>query len=146
VAKVLAAVRPVFQQSHQARAEEELLGPADRRKDRFRQVSAVLVEAEEQIDAQMDFPAEHWRQASNTNHSERLNRGINRRTGAVGIFPTEKSRTQLISAVLCEENDEWMVSRKYMSRHCLERIYRQSTADIEAGIIHAVVLPTSTER
>ena len=67
----------------------------------------------------MDFPTEHWKQISSTNPLERLNKEINRRTRVVGIFPDEKSLIRLIGAVLAEQNDEWAVSRRYMSRHSL---------------------------
>ena len=138
---VLAAVRLVFQQPDKARATEELRALADRLADRLPRVSAALLEAEEEILAHMEFPPEHWRQISSTNPLERLNKEINRRTRVVGIFPTEKSLIRLIGAVLCEQNDEWMVARKYMSRHSLARIYQQATPEIEGEVTHAVAIP-----
>jgi putative transposase len=138
---VLAAVRLVFQQPDKARAIEELRALADRLADRLPRVSGALLEAEEEILAHMDFPPEHWRQISSTNPLERLNKEINRRTRVVGIFPNEKSLIRLIGAVLCEQNEEWMVARRYMSRHSLARIYQQSTAKIEGEVTHAVAIP-----
>jgi len=138
---VLAAVRLVFQQPDKARASEELRALADRLADRLPRVSVALLEAEEEILAHMEFPPEHWRQVSSTNPLERLNKEINRRTRVVGIFPTEKSLIRLIGAVLCEQNDEWMVARKYMSRHSLARIYNQASTEIEGEVTHAVAIP-----
>ena len=37
----------------------------------------------------------------------------------VGIFPNEASITRLIGAILLEQNDEWAVSRRYMSLETL---------------------------
>jgi putative transposase len=138
---VLAAVRLSFQQPDKARAQEELRALADRLRDRLSRVSALLLEAEEEILAHMEFPTEHWRQISSTNPLERLNKEINRRTRVVGIFPCEKSLIRLIGAVLSEQNDEWAVSRKYMSRHSLARIYHTSTPEIEGDALHAVAIP-----
>lgn len=138
---VLAAVRLIFQQPDKARAQEELRALADRLRDRLPRVSALLLEAEEEILAHMEFPTEHWKQISSTNPLERLNKEINRRTRVVGIFPDEKSLIRLIGAVLAEQNDEWAVSRKYMSRHSLARIYQSSAPEIEGDAVHAVAIP-----
>ena len=138
---VLAAVRLIFQQPDKARAQEELRALADRLRDRLPRVSTLLLEAEEEILAHMEFPSEHWKQISSTNPLERLNKEINRRTRVVGIFPDEKSLIRLIGAVLAEQNDEWAVSRKYMSRHSLARIYQSSTPEIEGDAVHAVAIP-----
>lgn len=138
---VLAAVRLIFQQPDKARAQEELRALCDRLQDRLPRVSAALCEAEEEILAHMEFPAEHWKQISSTNPLERLNKEINRRTRVVGIFPDEKSLIRLIGAVLAEQNDEWAVCRKYMSRHSLARIYQQATPEIEGEVTHPVAIP-----
>lgn len=138
---VLAAVRLIFQQPDKARAREELRALADRLSGRLPRVTAALLEAEEEILAHMEFPAEHWRQISSTNPLERLNKEINRRTRVVGIFPDEKSLIRLIGAVLAEQNDEWAVSRRYMSRHSLARIYQHVTPEVEGEVTHAVAIP-----
>jgi transposase-like protein len=142
---VLAAVRLIFQQPDKPRAKEELRALADRLNERLPRVAALLLEAEEEILAHMDFPSEHWKQISSTNPLERLNKEINRRTRVVGIFPDEKSLIRLIGAVLCEQNDEWAVSRRYMSRHSLARVYQQATPEIEGEVTHAVAFPSTRD-
>ena len=64
---VLAAVRLIFQQPDKSRAKEELRALADRLNERLPRVTTLLLEAEEEILAHMDFPTEHWKQISSTN-------------------------------------------------------------------------------
>ena len=138
---VLAAVRLVFQQPDKGRAQGELRALAENLEGKLPRVAALLLEAEEEILAHMDFPPEHWKQISSTNPLERLNKEINRRSRVVGLFPSDASLIRLIGAVLAEQNDEWAVSRRYMSRHVLARIYQGSTAEIEGDVTHAVAIP-----
>ena len=60
-------------------------------------------------------PREHRQKLHSTNPLERLNGEIKRRTNVVGIFPNEDAITRLVGAILLEQNDEWAVSRRYMT-------------------------------
>lgn len=50
-----------------------------------------------------------------TNPLERLNREIGRRTDVVGIFPDDASLIRLATSLVIEQNDEWLVGRRYLS-------------------------------
>lgn len=71
----------------------------------------------------MQFPVEHWRKIHSTNPLERLNREIARRVEVVGIFPNPQAALRLIGAVFQEQQDEWMVQRRYFSMKYMEKLY-----------------------
>jgi transposase-like protein len=68
------------------------------------------------------FPLEHHRKISTTNPIEHLNREIRRRTRSIGIFPSRESALRLITMILIEQSEEWMVERRYMTPESLELV------------------------
>jgi len=112
---VAAAIRTAFVQETEKEAHKEWRAVADRLRERFPRVSALMEEAEYDVLAYMTFPKSHWSQIRSTNPIERLNREVKRRTNVVQIFPNEDALVRLVGALLHEQNDEWAVSRRYMS-------------------------------
>ena len=108
-------VRQIFNQPDRESARAQLLRTATAVEKRFAQVATMLLEAEPDILAHMDFPAAHRRQIRSTNGLERLNRELARRFEVVGIFPDEASVIRLGGTILLEQNDEWLTSRRYFS-------------------------------
>ena len=112
---VAAAIRTAFAQETEKEAHAEWTAVADRLRKRFPRVSALMEEARNDVLAYMSFHKSHWSQIRSTNPLERLNREVKRRTNVASIFPNEASIVHLVGAILLEQNDEWAVTRRYMS-------------------------------
>ena len=116
---VAAAIRTAFTQETEKEAHAEWRAVADRLRERFPRASAVMDAAENDVLAYLSFPKSHWSQIHSTNPIERLNLEVKRRTNVVQIFPNEAAIVRLVGALLLEQNDEWAVSRRYMSLETL---------------------------
>jgi transposase-like protein len=117
---VAAAIRTAFTQETAEAAHEEWRAVADRLRERFRKLAELMDEAEDDVLAHMAFPKHHWRQLHSTNPLERLNGEIKGRTDVVAIFPNEDAIVRLVGALLLEQNDEWAVTRRYMTLETLD--------------------------
>jgi putative transposase len=116
---VAAAIRTAFTQETANEAGTEWDAVTERLRDRFPKLSAMMEDAKLDVLAYMAFPKDHWLQIHSTNPIERLNREIKRRSNVVSIFPNDAAIIRLVGAVTLEHNDEWAVSRRYMSLETL---------------------------
>jgi transposase-like protein len=122
---VAALLRPLFNADSAGQARELVGDALERLRTPLPKVAALLEEAEEDLLAFYSFPADHWPKLRSTNPLERVNREIGRRTDVVGIFPNDRSLIRLAASVVIEQNDEWLVGKRYLSNHSLEAVLDQ---------------------
>jgi len=72
----------------------------------------MLVDAEADLTSFADLPIARWVKVWSTNPLERVNAAIKRRTRVVGIFPNDAAALRLITAVLVDQYDEWLVAER----------------------------------
>src|SRR3954447_1700807 len=119
---IAAAIRSIFQAASFAEARERLVEVVAKLTSAAPKVAALLEAAEPDLLAFYELPREHWSRLRSTNPLERVNREIGRRTDVVGIFPNDAALIRLAGAMLIEQNDEWLVARRYLSQESLELV------------------------
>ena len=112
---VSAALREIFDATDAEVARERCGSVLERFRGTVPKVAELLEEAEEDLLAFYRFPQAHWPKLRSTNPLERVNREVGRRSDVVGIFPNDASAIRLAGALLIEQNDEWLVARRYLS-------------------------------
>jgi putative transposase len=112
---VSGAIRQIFVASSAAEARARLGQVVDQLRAHAPKVARLLADAEADLLAFYGFPAEHWPKLRSTNPLERVNREIGRRSDVVGIFPNDAALLRLAGMLLLEQNDEWLVGRRYLS-------------------------------
>lgn len=135
---VAAAVRSIFEQADAEEVRAQHTRVVEQMNERFPEAALLLEDARDDILAFTAFPRAHWRQIWSNNPLERLNREVRRRTDVVGIFPNRGAVTRLVGAILAEQNDEWLVGRRYMSIESLAKA-RMNVIDGENGQLEGEV-------
>jgi len=118
----VAMLKTIFAQDSAEAAHAQWRQVADALRERFQRLAELMDGAREDVLAYMTFPREHWAQIASTNPLERLNGEIKRRADVIGIFPNDRAVVRLVGALMLEQNDEWAVSRRYMSLESLAHL------------------------
>jgi putative transposase len=117
-----ALIRQLFTATDDDEARRRLGDAVTQLHARLPKIAALLEDAEDDVLAFYAFPAEHWPKLRSTNPLERFNREIGRRTDVVGIFPDDQSLIRLAGMLCIEQNDEWLVGRRYLSAESISLI------------------------
>ena len=119
---VAAMLKTIFVQETLEAARQQWDHIADTLRPKLPKIAEMMDNSREDVLAYMAFPREHWPQISSTNPLERLNKEVKRRAHVVGIFPNDPAVIRLVGALMLEQNDEWAVSRRYMSMESLKSL------------------------
>ncbi len=137
---VAAALREIFDAESLEHARSHLGEVLERFHSPLSKVAELLEAAEADLLAFYRFPQAHWSKLRSTNPLERLNKEIGRRSDVVGIIPNDASAIRLVGAMLIEQNDEWLVSRRYLSEESLALVLedqgeeeREEVAQLQAA-------------
>jgi putative transposase len=124
---IAAALREIFQAENAAAAKDRVTSVLERLAGVAPKVCELLEQAEEDLTGFYTFPREHWTKIRSTNPLERVNKEIGRRSDVVGIFPNDQAVIRLAGALLLEQNDEWLVQRRYLSAESMALILDAAT-------------------
>jgi transposase-like protein len=130
---IAAAIRSIFQATSLAEARARLVEVIGKLATTAPKVAGLLEAAEADLLAFYELPREHWSKLRSTNPLERVNREIGRRTDVVGIFPNDAALIRLAGAMLVEQNDEWLIARRYLSQESLELVLDDGPATQEVA-------------
>ena len=128
---VSVALREVFNAQDQPEAKRRVGEVLERLRSQVPRVCELLEAAEEDLLAFYAFPSAHWSKLRSTNPLERVNREIGRRSDVVGIFPNDASAIRLSGAILIEQNDEWVVCRRYLSEESMALVLAGPAEDAD---------------
>jgi transposase-like protein len=134
-ALVSAALREVFTADGYDQARERVTAVIDQLTPTAPKVAQLLADAEPNLLAFYRFAREHWTKLRSTNPLERVNRELGRRTDVVGIFPNDASLIRLAGMLLIEQNDEWLVGRRYLSQESLAALAIPETELSETTVL-----------
>ena len=114
-------VRSIFEQADRDATWNQLGDVVDKlTQTGYVDQAVMLLDAADEILAFTAFPVEHWPKIRSNNPQERLNKEIRRRTDVVGIFPNRRSVIRLMGALLAEQSDEWLTTKRYMATESLK--------------------------
>ena len=125
MAEVAADLSGIFAVHREETARDLAQAFAQRYGKRFGKAVGVLQNGLDNSLSFLAFPSSHHRLLRTTNGLERLFGEVKRRTRVVGVFPSEKSATNLCTAVLLRATEEWALKR-YLDMEPLAAMNRET--------------------
>jgi transposase-like protein len=129
---VIAMIKTIFAQETAEAAQQQWDQVADALREKFPKLADMMDASREDVLAYMAFPKDHWAQIASTNPLERVNKEIKRRADVIGIFPNDAAVVRLVGALMLEQNDEWAVSRRYMTLETLGSVSHNPIVSLPA--------------
>ncbi len=129
---VIAMIKTIFAQETAEAAHQQWEQVADACREKFPKLADMMDASREDVLAYMTFPKDHWAQIASTNPLERVNKEIKRRADVIGIFPNDAAVIRLVGALMLEQNDEWAVSRRYMTLETLGSVSHNPIVSLPA--------------
>ncbi len=114
------AVREIFNSKDLKKAIEEKKNVIERYKEKAPEFANWVDNNIEEGFTCFCFPKKHQQRIRTTNPLERINREVKRRTNVATIFPNVAACERLITAVLQNVHEEWMIGRRYLDMSLLE--------------------------
>ena len=112
--EVAADIRSIFNAANREEADRLLKINIDKYSAKAPQLSKWMEDNLAEGLTVFSFPVEYSKHIRTNNIAERVNKEIRRRTRKVGIFPNEASCLRLITAVIMEISEEWMMGKRYL--------------------------------
>lgn len=112
-------MREIFNSPTIEMAREMIKRAIDKYKKRAPEFTKWLEENIEEGLTIHQLPKGHWRKLRTSNGMERVNKEIKRRTRVAVLFPNKESALRLVTGVLMEIHEEWMVGKQYLDMDCL---------------------------
>ena len=113
--QVAADLRAIFHASDRHAAEALLRATVARYQQSAPKLARWLEENVPEGLTVFQLPEAHRRLLRTTNGLERVNKEVKRRTRVASLFPSESSCLRLVSAVLMEISEEWLVGKAYLT-------------------------------
>jgi putative transposase len=126
---IATAIRQIFNADTGEEARDRLGEVVERLAAPAPKVARLLDDAADDLLGFYSFPRDHWTKLRSTNPLERVNKEIGRRSDVVGIYPNDKALIRLAGMLLVEQNDEWLVQRRYLSDHSIRQVLTPLPSD-----------------